>query len=295
MAFTGSIQNKRPGAGVYPGAGIARGGTQGRMNTMHGGIGARSGGYTPGATGKRRITTGARQPFTPAGPATHTTPNATRPTSGYVWVVKNGERVRVHRDTLTPDVLKRALQMQMNGGAGFGTKPVADPAQDPAAGLPGYKPVFELHDSTYFNDLAGYQRQLDDDLNPLQGELARIQYRGVGGKTLYERMYERAQSDFTRGLRDTRGEAARSGLLRSGRFDRQAGEMSNSWVDQQAQLDNELGAGAVNRLQTQQAQARARFAESQRLLELAAAERARERLAAYNAATYGQTIMPEEG
>lgn len=270
MAFTGSIHNKRPGAGVYPGAGVARGGTQGRMNIMHNGVGAQGGGYTPGATGKRFVKPGSSVKPVPIN----------RFNTGARGHVANASRfVAPHRApvTATPPVP---------------ATPVT-PTAGPVAPAP-YVPQFELHDSNYFNDLAGIQRGLDDQLNPIQGELSRLQYRGIGGKTLYERMYEQAQRQFQLGVRDARGDAAKSGLLRSGRFDRTAGDLSSGWVDQQAQLDDELGGGALNRLHTQEAQARASFAEQQRSLELAAAERARQRLADYNASIYGQTIMPEE-
>lgn len=315
MALTGSTQNRRPGAGVYPGSGVAQGGQQGRSRVMHNGVGARSGGRTPGASQPRVTGTFAapRPGQLPAGstakpgmmprPSTRLPPGvgqplpeASRPTDGYLWVVKNGKKVRMHRSAMSPDLLAAALKMGMNkpnvaGGGGA----VGGVAAAPVAGappIPAYEP--QLRDSAYFMDLAGAQQGFDDALNPINAELARLRYNGIGGKTLYDTMYQDAEKNFGYQVRDTRDQMHKVGLGRSGRFDRAAAGLGSEWTNTQRELDESVGSTAINRLETQAAQQRAAFSRQQAALEMAAAAREQERRAAYNQSLYGMTIMPEE-
>lgn len=307
MALTGSTQNKRPGAGVYAGAGVARGGQQGRPRAVHNGLGgAKPGGATPGASQPRPGSARpARQPVSyrrPAPAPIGTVPAGTpAPVGQWLKVVKNGKVVRMDRNKMSPELLRKALAMQMNkpggggavGGGGAATGPAA--AGPTAASPSPYVPQFAMHDSDYFMDLAGAQAGFDSELNPINSELERLRYKGVGGKTLYDTMFDRAQQDFNYSVRDTRGDHASRGIGRSGRFDRAAAGLADQWTQGQRGLDEQYGATAINRLETQAAQRRASFAQQKSTLEMAAAARAQQRLQDYNASIYGQTIMPEEG
>lgn len=298
MALTGQTQNKRPGAGVYPGAGVAQGGQQGRMNTMHGGIGAKSGGATAKASQPRNAD--------PRGPAFDVAPISpgkphikhgqdsgrlpmpkpfVKPQGGMRYVTRGGKRVAVAWNQLTP-----AEKLRFQQAAPGAAAPVAG-----APAAPAYTPSFALEDSDYFMGLAGAQADFDGALNPINSELAKLRYAGVGGKTLYDTMYENANRDFGYSVRDTRDQMHKQGLGRSGRMDRAASGLASGWTDTQRQLDETVGGTAINRLETQAAQARSSFASQQAALQMAAADRARQRREAYNASLYGQTIMPEEG
>lgn len=288
MAFTGSIQNRRPGAGVYPGAGVARGGQQGRMGAITNGVGgARQGGATARASQPRRQTTGGigTVPQGTPPPVPARTPRGRTFTDGRGNLRAIGGRIiRAAPPLRTPS--PDLMTTPQPGAPPIPPEPLDQP--------PAYTPQFELHDSEYFMGLADEQASLDQALNPMQSELAKLRT-PMGGKTLFDSMFERANTDFLETVRGSRVGAAQSGLLRSGAYNRQAAGLGSDWVRQQDELSNQYGAGRINALETQSAQARAAFAQRQRALEMAAAARARDRLAAANAAIYGQTIMPEGG
>lgn len=278
-SLNGSIQNKRPGAGVYPGAGVAAGGQQGRLGVMHGGVGgAKTGGATAGAS--------QRAPVKSVVQSAHAVAAAPSKTK-YAYVTRGGQRVAVNQTLLTPaEKLKLGL-----------TKPGAPITPQPGGVIPSpsptaASPAVNLHDSQYFMDLAGLTGQFDTQRSPLQAELAKLQYHGVGGKTLYDTMYDRANAGFMDSISQQRDAASKSGLLRSGYGTKQLNEMGDAWTQQQADLSNQYGEGRINELNTQQAQLAAQQAQQQSLLELAAEQRKREAMAASNAAVYGQTIMP---
>jgi hypothetical protein len=303
MALTGSLQNKRPGAGVYPGSGVAQGGQQGRMGQLHGGINAKSGGSTPGASQPRPDMRGGAAPPVPA--AGHMGSGTAPPVPpGMQTLAANFKGPRtykapdgsVRRTAAWADYLRRSGVLLAPAKPKPGVPgAVAPVAGAPAAVDPGYTPSFALEDSDYFLQLAEAQRGFDDQLNPVNSELARLRYAGVGGKTLYDSMFENANRDFNYSVRDTRDGMHKSGLGRSGRMDRAATGLASGWLDTQRQLDESVGATAINRLETQAAQARSSFAAQQAALQMAAKARADARREAYNASLYGQTIMPEEG
>lgn len=209
--------------------------------------------------------------------------------------MRNGRSVLVRLSQMTP--AERAAQMapRPTGGAAAPAGPAAPDTPGPVAGappIPQYNP--QLQDSSYFMDLAGAQAGFDSALNPINSELSRLRYKGVGGQTLYDSMFADAQRNFNYGVRDTRDQMHKVGLGRSGRFDRAAAGLGTDWVNQQRQLDETVGSTAINRLETQAAQARASFAQQQAALQMAAAAREQERRDAYNQSLYGMTIMPEE-
>ena len=273
MALTGSIQNKRPGAGVYPGAGVAKGGQQGRSALVTNGAAAvKSGGATPSASA-RRVT----NPGSPVSTPSPAKPAVTA-SDPYRSIMRGGKRVLVRLSQMTP-AEKLAFTNRSNAVAA----PVA--GANPAVAA---QPV-ALEDSQYFSDLADAQYGFDQSLVGINSDLARLRA-NVGGKTLYDPMFERANQQFDQSKRGSRNELAQGNLLRSGAMNRRVGELAGSYADTQRQLDEEYGLTAVNRLETQAAQQRAAFAQQQQALQMAAAQRAQERLAAANAAAYGQTI-----
>jgi len=290
MALTGSIQNKRPGAGVYPGAGVAKGGQQGRSALVsNGAASVKPGGSTPAASARRVDTGGGAS--VPSRPVVKRPENA--PPYGYQATLDRFEKDadpyrRIMRNGKS--VLVRLSQMTAAEKRAFANRGKAPAGAAPVAGAPaGYVPQFSLEDSQYFMDLADAQYGLDQSLGGINADLARLRA-NVGGKTLYDTMFERANQQFDQSKRGSRNELAQGNLLRSGAMNRRVGELAGSYADTQRQLDEEYGATAVNRLETQAAQQRAAFAQQQQMLQMAAAQRAQERLAAANAAAYGQTI-----
>lgn len=261
MAFSGSIQNKRPGAGVYPGAGVAKGGQQGRNRLVANGAAAvKSGGYTPRATG---ALAGWMHPAS----------------------VRHARPIANSHGALRP------------GQPKYVTSPVGGAAVKPAPGVvahPEYVPQFSLHDSDYFTQLADATHGYESQVGGINSDLARLQNR-VGGKSLYDTMFERAQNDYLHQMHGARDDMNKRGLRFSGAMDRGAGDLASGYADNQRGLDEQYGATAINSLNTQLAQQRAAFSQQQQLLEMAAASRAQDRLAAANAAAYGSTIMPQEG
>lgn len=299
MPLTGSTQNKRPGAGVYPGSGVAQGGQQGRSRVVHNGAaGTKPGGRTPGAsqprgqavtgtfgTPVRRPGVGTVQPGTPP-PGTDPYRRTAR---GLVrWSrMTAAERAKFGNN---PDGSAPGSGVSAGGGGAAGGVAAAPVAGAPP--IPAYEP--QLRDSAYFMDFAGAQQGFDDALNPINAELARLRYNGIGGKTLYDTMYQDAEKNFGYQVRDTRDQMHKVGLGRSGRFDRAAAGLGSEWTNTQRELDESVGSTAINRLETQAAQQRAAFSRQQAALEMAAAAREQERRAAYNQSLYGMTIMPEE-
>lgn len=289
MALNGATNPKRYGAGVYTGSGVNAGGQQGRMAISANGIGgAKPGGATPGASQPKPV---ARPVATSQATALHTsypgkavttTFGATEP---YRSVIRNGKRVLVRLSQLTP--AERAGKPPVAG-----TKPTTG-APTLATGKP-LDPLYNIHDSDYYNSYANEQYDLESQLNPIQSELAKLRS-NVGGKTLYDTMYERANQGFLQSVASSRDDASKSGLLRSGAYDRTAADLGQSWVAQQDELSNTVGSGRINMLEQNIQQQRSAFAQRQQLLEQAAAARARERLAAASENIYGQTILPNSG
>lgn len=289
MALTGSIQNKRPGAGVYPGAGVAKGGQQGRSALVsNGAASVKSGGATPAAS-QRRVTQPGASPSLSSKPAARpanaapygyqaTLDRFEKEADPYRVIVRNGKRVTVRLSQMTPAEKLAFANRNKAGAAPVGGASPAVAAQPVA-----------LEDSQYFTDLADAQYGFDQSLVGINSDLARLRA-NVGGKTLYDTMFERANQQFDQSKRGSRNELAQGNLLRSGAMNRRVGELAGSYADTQRQLDEEYGLTAVNRLETQAAQQRAAFAQQQQALQMAAAQRAQERLAAANAAAYGQTI-----
>lgn len=291
MALTGSIQNKRPGAGVYPGAGVAKGGQQGRSALVsNGAASVKPGGSTPAASQRRVTHPGAVNTGGPAAPARpanaapygyHATLDRfAKEADPYRVIMRNGKRVTIRLSQMTP--AEKVAFANRN-------KTAAPTAGSPAAPVTAAPPQVALEDSQYFMDLADAQYGLDQSLGGINADLTRLRS-NVGGKTLYDTMFERANQQFDQSKRGSRNELAQGNLLRSGAMNRRVGELAGSYADTQRQIDEEYGATAVNRLETQAAQQRAAFAQQQQMLQMAAAQRAQERLAAANAAAYGQTI-----
>jgi hypothetical protein len=269
--------------GVYAGSGVARGGQQGKSSIGNGVVGvARGGGPRVGATPAR--------PTNSHGPAFNKPkPIAQDP---YRRVTRNGQSVLVRLSRLTP-----AERLSFNKPAPG--QPGA--IEDPVAAMPGEvtpqmaPPSFDAYrDSTYWDELRAEQRAFDEANNPLVAKLASLNARGAGGKTLYDLMYEQANSAFHRNKNLSRGEAAKRGVTRSGYMDRTLSELGANYLSQQDQLMREYGndvndqRSAAYQIVQQQKDLERRMLEAQANLARSASQRG---LDAYMA-QLGQAFTP---
>lgn len=285
MALTGSTQPKRYGAGVYSGSGVNAGGQSGRSNAVMNGIGKQGGATArasqpkPAAGWTAPVAATSARPAQPANShGAYAGPKQTA-ADPYRRVMRNGKSVLVRLSQLRPGDVHP-------GGA------VTAPAGPGGVAGGAAPPAYDIHDSDYYTGLANEQAGLESALNPFQSELAKLRA-NVGGKTLYDTMFDRANSGFMDAVSRSRDDASKRGLLRSGAYDKQAAQLGQDWTAQQDELTNTYGSGRINTLEQQIAQQKAAFAQQQQALEMAAAARARERLAAANQSIYGQTIVPK--
>lgn len=265
MALTGSTQPKRPGAGVYPGAGVAAGGQQGRSNAITNGIGKQG-----GATAR------ASQPKPPVGYQS-TLNSFAQQAQARLPAASNGSRAGApQRPLVKPGALKPLA-------------PVTPGPPRPPLGTQDETGAYR--DSRYFMDRAALQGQYDTSLADPFSELTRL--RAVtNGQTLYDRMYADANDRFMRNVSGTRNDASLSGLLRSGAYDRQAADLASAYGNEQQDLYSTVGAGRIRDLEASVAQQQAALQQQLAALALSSEERMRQQRAAENAATYGQTILP---
>lgn len=153
--------------------------------------------------------------------------------------------------------------------------PVAPPVGPGGQVVPPPAPDFtRFMDADYFDGLREATQQNYGVMNPLRSELGSLQARGIGGKTMYDRLYERAQGDFMYGNRMARDEASHNNLLRSGHFDRVTGQMGQQWADQQADLYSKNGQGRIDEINRMLQQQQQQFDQVKSYLAQAASQRA---------------------
>lgn len=147
--------------------------------------------------------------------------------SGGIGTVPAGTPAPVGYGTLNPQPESHADPVSAFPTA---TAPAPTPTPPPPP-RPTINDFSSYQDSTYFSDLGSYKRQYDDANAELSARLARLNSRidpttgqvvtnGVGGKTLYDLMYDQQNSTLARNVSLSRSDAARRGLLRSGYMDR---------------------------------------------------------------------------
>jgi hypothetical protein len=245
----GTVQPSRQSAGVYPGAGVARGGQQGRLGVMHGGFGGtRSGGRTSSASKPSTVGDLGSRPST--------MPTGTKPGS---WTV--GSQQPSRQETLLGSKLDYAAQQKAQADA-IANRPYEDPMEHLARFL----------DAQYWFDLMGVQQERDASVNPLVAEIDSLTRR-TDGRTMYDAMIERAERDHRFEARRTRGVASQQGSLRSGMTNRRYSELDDAFVDTRLNLLNSHGSNRVEQLEMQRAQVLQAYQQQQLALAFAAAQR----------------------
>jgi len=280
-------------AGTYAGSQVATGGQVGRPKTVHNGVGgAKQGGANVGGSqrGFFRTGSGAYRFANGRGGLANV---SGRPPAGSHLIANPllSKFAKTHRSQTRVSLPKfpvatagqgfdeRAPYVPVVGGGASPLTPVAgDPVGSAGDSFNGAR------DSEYWNSLRQEQRGYDDSVGPLLAKLQALRsFRPQTGKTLYDELYGRAQSQFGQDVSQSRHEASRSGLLRSGAYDRTASGLADRYYQGNADLESQYGLGAQNDLQSQIGQRDTQLIEAKRMLALAAAARLRDQQAAANA------------
>jgi hypothetical protein len=154
-------------------------------------------------------------------------------------------------------------------------------------------PSFDAYrDADYWDAFRSEQRGYDDAVNPLLSELAGLQAKGAGGKTIYDLMYERSNNDFRKSNMLQRDTASKQGLLRSGYGNEQSSALGESWLSQQDELNNKYGQGRISAIEQQRIKLQQQFDEAKRLMALAAADRGSQNYLNQTAASYAP-LLPQ--
>jgi hypothetical protein len=209
------------------------------------------------------------------------------------WFYRNDSG---HLANLGPQFHPGRMNHIINSNMGLqGIAHNAIPSYLPPATAPGHlttKPVAPgdpfgaAKDSTYQLALAQAQRDFHNTADPLSAELAGLQSKRFGGRTLYDSLYAQAQDKFLNDVRSARAGAAHSGLLHSGAFDQQQADLGSGFEQNQRDLANQYGLQHQKDLSTQIGTAQSYMDEQRAALALAARERLNQLHESQNQAAY---------
>lgn len=262
------------GKGVYPGAGVAVGGQQGRPKALTGGT-ASVKSPIANAAGSQPKSVGGVGPAPPKGTPAPIAPgrpiDAQRPTSlapvGKRWAptyghwrqnAVSGWQQYIAGWHLAAAAAVPAPETHVDpGGAGV------SPGSTVAAPVAPVGDPFDPYKSSYY--LSGQrdlQNQLNSSLDPLSSELAKLQFKGADGMTDYDRQEAQLKLNTTQLARQMADEMAKRGLLRSGARDRATTDQTTTFNNSEMSLYNTLGLGRQQQIGIDQQRARDEYNQS---------------------------------
>jgi hypothetical protein len=295
MAIGGNNKKRRTGRGTYAGTSnvagsqVASGGNAARSRTVHNGAGGTRQGGGHGAAGSQPAVNrfkpeALRSVDNYKGPAGF----FRRGSAGYGYINKQGNTATAApQRARSAQLLRNPLQpRRTTGGIAPNIGGAINPAR-PAAPIgtgPAHTPDFTTYqDADYFDDLRELQSGYEGEINPYLSELESLKSTsGIGGKTLYDTLYSKAQDEFGQNVLGARDAASKRGLLVSGAFDRTRSGLSGDWLQQQQDLYNRVGAGRISELQRLQQNAELRRQQALGNLQRAASARGQQ---------YWQTLL----
>lgn len=237
----GAMRPRNPGAGLYPGSGVAIGGQQGRSGSVHNGISSISGGGL--GTGGSAMGFGS----------------VARPRLRSQAIVQSINRV----GSSTGGSAMTGRPTPIIGGSSLGGHTAAP-----------VDPFARYQDSQYWDSLTGLQDQLSAAQNPLLAKINTLRARYTPdaahpgrsllssngqGETLYDQLYRQAQDNFTRSLGNASSAANQHGLLHSGYLDTQKSGLGQQFSGTSNDLYNTQGQGAIDALDQQRLAAQQQY------------------------------------
>lgn len=137
------------------------------------------------------------------------------------------------------------------GAGGSGAATTSAPPVD-VTPTPAPAPVYDqTKDSWYMGQRGRMERETGDKVAGVSGKIEALTFKGADGLDEYGRKRADLDRTFRLSARNMVDQMSKAGLLRSGRRNRETGEMAREAFTKDMELQDTVGARGIERLQTE--------------------------------------------